>query len=858
MSQDSHRRPTSRWLLVGLIFGFALIAAGSVSSIRIALRSGSVAKEVIRRFRALDDLTRIESLLAEIEAGVRGFLILGEGGQLERMSQARDSLPTAVARLRGSFPVDAPISRDVEDVKALLDRRVDIAARVVELGRFQPDAGVAFLDTSGAVELTDSIRSRLRNIILTQRQGVGATEGELYQSLRRLLGLGAGSTLIGLTLLALLSWAAVRERRRAAWAEAELRTTLRYLDATPDAVFVVEPEHLRITHVNEGAVRHTGYVREELLAMTPLELSQLPEQQLRALLAVSAAGGSPTAEGVTRRKDGLDVPVEVAFRYVPGDGFLPRFVVAVRDISERHRAEAALRSATAAAESANRAKSQFVTNMSHELRTPLNSIIGFSEMLEDQTVGELNPSQARYVSNVLASGRHLLDLINDILDLAKIESGRFRLQSETFDATRTITGALDIVRALATKRGVTLSSDVPSDLPLLRADSTKFKQVLYNLVSNAVKFTPAGGKVTVGARVTGEQGPGQALRMSVSDTGIGIKPEDHARVWREFEQVDSTHARQHPGTGLGLTLTKRIVELHGGRIWLESEGVEGRGSTFTFEMPLAPAPAAAPTAAVEIDEVAANRPLVLVVDDDPATLELLTEYLHSGGYSVARARTAKQALEMARGLSPFGITLDILLPDRSGWEVLRGLKEAPETQDIPVVVVTITDDKELGASLGAVEFLQKPVRREQLLSVLRRLARQNGRPVMSVLVVDDDPPSVAALTQALRAEGVQVMTAESGAEGIEKALSQQPDVIVLDILMPGMDGFEVAERLHADPRTEAIPILVYTAMSLSAQQVMQLGTKVRGISLKPARDRLLADLARLRLHGPQALEEKDA
>jgi len=384
-----------------------------------------------------------------------------------------------------------------------------------------------------------------------------------------------------------------------------------------------------------------------------------------------------------------------------------------------------LERARAQAESANHAKSDFLANMSHELRTPLNSIIGFSEILSDLTLGELNPKQQRYVGNILGSGRHLLQLINDILDLAKIEAGRLSLEYGDLDVAKTVLEVVDIVRPLATRKEITLTVQIEEGLPALNADRAKFRQILYNLLSNAIKFTRPEGTVTLNSGLNGAAIAAQtgipSLLLEVRDTGIGIKAEDMDRLFGKFEQLDSTYAREQQGTGLGLALTRKLVEMHGGTIWAASEGV-GMGSVFSVLLPLRPAVISVLTAQApsEPGEVP-GQDIVLVAEDDPRSLEILSHHIKHAGFTVAATADGSQALQMAKESKPKAITLDILLPQRDGWEVLKQLKSDPATRDIPVFVISITEDRDLGLSLGAQEFFFKPVDGAKLIGALQAL-----------------------------------------------------------------------------------------------------------------------------------------
>ncbi len=516
-----------------------------------------------------------------------------------------------------------------------------------------------------------------------------------------------------------------------------------------------------------------------------------------------------------------------------------------------------------AAESANKAKSEFLANMSHELRTPLNAIIGFSELLSDKAFGDLNPKQDKYVTNILTSGRHLLQLINDILDLSKVEAGRMELQTSPFDPAQAVRDILTIVKTLANKKNITVVLQGDADIPFINADQKKFKQILYNLLSNAIKFTPASGTVTVGlvivADVVDQDAPtGRMLRVSVSDTGIGLKPEDQKRIFRAFEQVDSSYARQQQGTGLGLALTQSLVELHGGRIWVESAG-EGKGSTFLFLIPVGvPVPAsaaegssrdahAAAAAAVtpEPPGMKAGKPLVLVVEDDRQASELLRHHLTAAGYDVAQAFDGQQAVQLARSLRPTAITLDVVLPQKDGLRVLAELKSAPETREIPTIIVSMTDDRQIGIALGAADYLIKPVDRERLLHALQHATGAKPTGARRVLIVDDEPQAREFLTRLLETQGYEVLQASGGRQGIELALSRRPEVMIVDLLMPEVSGFDVVQEIRRHPETRDIPILIFTSKDLSEDERQQLLRNANAIVFKSGKEGLLEALTKL-------------
>jgi len=479
-------------------------------------------------------------------------------------------------------------------------------------------------------------------------------------------------------------------------------------------------------------------------------------------------------------------------------------------------------------ETASRHKSEFLASMSHELRTPLNAIIGFSEVLLDELFGEVNERQTLYLNDILNSGRHLLSLINDILDLSKIEAGKMELEPSTFSLPGVLEAGITMVRERATNHRISLALDVAAGVDAVEADERKVKQVIFNLLSNAVKFTPDGGRIDVAARCNGA-----SVEVAVHDTGIGIDPADQERIFEDFQQVGLRE-----GTGLGLALARSFITLHGGRLWVESE--PGLGSTFTFTLPLRQSNA---TVVVDPSGRTGSLPapppdvpttLVLVIEDDQSAAELLQIYLEGAGFSVATASDGEAGLEAARRLHPAAIVLDILLPGLSGWDVLASINAEPELAGIPVVVASMIDERGKGYALGAAAYLVKPVAAEDLLATLAPLVgtgAADGEPV-KVLAVDDDPMVLDLIGGLLEAEGYRVLRAANGVEALEAARRELPALVICDLLMPGIDGFEVVERLRADTATAGIPIVILTAKALDAVDKERLNSHVAHLAEK--------------------------
>jgi len=486
-------------------------------------------------------------------------------------------------------------------------------------------------------------------------------------------------------------------------------------------------------------------------------------------------------------------------------------------LAERERLIVDLRSASAA-------KSDFLAAMSHELRTPLNAIIGFSELLQRPITpaGHDPATVEEFAGHIHGSGLHLLELINEVLDLAKVEAGRLDLRPSVFDLEGLIRHTVDTMQPLADRKHITLAVNAPGRLDV-EADQSRIRQVVFNLLSNAIKFTPDGGSVRVELSSDGER-----ARLVVVDTGGGIAPADQATIFEAFRQAPGAAGQE--GTGLGLTLARQLVEAHGGSIDLES--TVGVGSRFGVDLPLGRAARERVVTAVE--PAAAGQHLVLAIEDDPSAAELLRVYLEEAGLSTAVAPDGRTGIEWATTLRPAAIILDIQLPDMDGWEVLKRLKGAAATRDIPVIVVTVIDNAPLGFALGAVDYFVKPVAREALLGSLGLLTfttKVKTREV-TALVIDADPEAGVRYRAQLEPDGFRVLVAGSGEEGLQQAREQQPDLILLDLILPDTDGPDLVARLKADPATADIPIWVTTRGDLDDAERARINGKVHGIVVR--------------------------
>jgi signal transduction histidine kinase/DNA-binding response OmpR family regulator len=505
-----------------------------------------------------------------------------------------------------------------------------------------------------------------------------------------------------------------------------------------------------------------------------------------------------------------------------------QFMTAVAAAVDRGQLLEKLKKANAELLDANRHKTVFLANMSHELRTPLNAILGFSELLIDSSNGQFpDATKNRFLEQIHSSGKHLLGLINDILDLSKIEAGQMELRLQTVSVADVVAQVAGTVEPLAAKKQIHLEFDAASSGQIL-ADEGKVRQMILNLVSNAIKFTPEGGTVTIKATRLAHR-----LEIVVSDNGMGIAEQDIERMFKEFQQVDSGVNRMQQGTGLGLALTRSFAILHGGDVRVESE--LGKGSQFTIDLPVEarsndpvqrPLNGSVGKAAGDL-----SRPLVIIVEDDPAAAELLTRQIQRAGFRTEIARTGLDAVAMAKEHKPAAITLDIELPDVDGWEVLTRLKRDQVTMDIPVIVVSVIDNPELATALGALDYFVKPVEARELIHRLSsfNIERKSGGRQTCVLVVDDEAANRDWLKHVLEPAGFTVLLAKGGQEAIDLARARKPDLVMLDLMMPEVNGFDVVEALSEHSATEAIPIMVLTAKDLTGGDIEKLNGRVSRI-----------------------------
>ena len=624
------------------------------------------------------------------------------------------------------------------------------------------------------------------------------------------------------------------------------------IESNIDALMTTDPRGI-ITDVNKQTEALTGCTRDELIGAPFKNYFTDPARAEAGINRVLGEGKVTNYELTACRRDGaLTVVSYNATTFHDRDRSLQGVFAAARDMTELKLFEQTLQQKNVELEAASRMKSEFLANMSHELRTPLNAIIGFSEVLKDGLMGDLTDQQRGFIGDIFSSGKHLLALINDILDLSKVEAGKTALDLEPVLVSSLLVNSLSIVREKAATRRIRLSIESADELGSAQVDPRKVKQIVYNLLSNAVKFTVDGGMVTLhAARVpraevgvlstgwTGRTFPleesdfAEFLEIRVSDTGIGIAADGLERLFKPFSQIDSGLARKFEGTGLGLAMVKLLAELHGGAVAVES--AVGEGSCFTVWLPLrtleegmaAPVPSPEPRG---VTAPTGGR-VALVVEDDAKSAELIRVQLEAEGFTVLHAASAEEALTLAKQQPLALITLDIMLPNMDGWELLSRIKQMPDLRRIPVVIISIVADSQKGFSLGAAEVMQKPISRQELYEALVDMGLfplSQGQP-LKVLIVDDDPKAVELIAVRIRALAGTVLRAYGGREAIEIVKRELPDLIVLDLMMPGVNGFDVVDTLRGQPDTAHIPILVVTAKQITAADRSRLNGWVTNI-----------------------------
>ncbi len=616
------------------------------------------------------------------------------------------------------------------------------------------------------------------------------------------------------------------------------------IESSIDALMMTDPLGI-ISDVNNEMMSLTGRTRAELLGTHCKEFFTDPALAEGAIERVLTENRVNNYELTVRAKNGQETLVSYnAATFHDRNDNLQGVFAAARDITERKRFEQALLETNLELEHASKMKSEFLATMSHELRTPLNAIIGFSEALKDGLVGAMTDSQREYTGDIFTSGQHLLSLINDILDLSKVEAGMMTLELEPANLGDLLTGSLSIVKETAVGQRVRLELEMKEDIGVFSLDVRKTKQIMYNLLSNAVKFSGQDGVVTLSAArvqksavgfIAGgwpqqsfplaDSAFGDFVELKIADSGIGISRENMTKLFQAFSQIDSSLARKFEGTGLGLAMVKRLAELHGGTVAVAS--AEGEGSCFAVWLPIRAVTSTVETLQSGLEYRGSDEQpgslVALVVEDNEHAADLARLLLESEGFTVLLASSAEQALQLATEQPLSLITIDLALPGIDGWEFLLRIREIDSLAQVPVVIIASLIDGNMALASGAAAVLQKPISRAELNASLVRLGLAPASFVTrTVLVVDDDPKAVEVLATFLPVSEYTVVRAYGGAEAITLAERLRPDVVLLDLMMPDINGFAVVEALQRNSVTSRIPIIIVTAKSITAQDRSEL------------------------------------
>jgi PAS domain S-box-containing protein len=605
----------------------------------------------------------------------------------------------------------------------------------------------------------------------------------------------------------------------------------------------------KMTTINPALARMIGRTVDETCTLNYWEDIVVEEDvvaekvQLEALEAGEQYG---PVEKEFQHKDGYYVPVRISALIVEKEGEYYAWSH-VENISEQKWLITDLQQAKQKSEEANIAKSQFLANMSHELRTPMNTIVGYTEMLEEEIKESDQDNLLRDVKNVHTAAKHLLALLDGILDISKIETGKMQIYSERFDLKKMIQNTITTIQPVIENKANALHILWDEDLGEVYTDLTKVRQIIFNLLNNASKFTEQ-DIITLEVRRQREKNENEDwIIINVSDEGVGITQEQKSDLFQVFTQADASTSRKYGSTGLSLAITKYFTQMLGGNINVKTE--LGKSCHFTVRLP----------AHITIDkqeEVASETLLrmpdnpvesgvLLVIDDDETVRELLTIYLSKIGYHVVTASDGQEGLKLAKKLRPDTITLDVMMPDMDGWQVLSKLKADPDLAHIPVIMLTMTDDQNIGYSLGAAEFLNKPISRSQLIKVLRKYRSKNAS--CTVMVVEDEPITREMMVRMIHKMGWQVIEAENGKIALQQLQERQPDLILLDLMMPHMDGFEFIIQLRQHKTCSLTPVVVLTAKDITVEDRLWLSNRVETVFQKGAysRDELLTELRQL-------------
>jgi PAS domain S-box-containing protein len=847
------KRLPERKVAVWSLVAFVVLAAARLIAYQLTSQQAQLSAQVSHSRAVPSELNATLAAVQDAEAAQRGYLLTAREEYLLPYHRSVDMTPRHLQALDELMSSRLDQRQRMDQLKALIGEKFREMDQTINLRHESGlEAAVGVVLNDRGKQLMDQIRAVHNEMALDENDRLRALVGAD--------GRGATSRLISFVIFTVLDFSLLgialyllirftRQRREAERVMADqLSFTRAITGSLGEGVYVVD-QHGNLTFMNGAAQGMLGYSESELRGRNMHQAihhhhadgSGYPASDCPILRVTQTGQPYLNDDDVFWRKDAQMLPVSYVSAPMDVGGEVHGAVLVFHDITQRKRSEGQLRGAKDAAESANRMKSLFLANMSHELRTPLNAIIGYSEMMMEEPAAPVEQRDAD-LKKIQHAGKHLLSLINDILDLSKIEAGKMNLYLQTFSVPSLVQDVMGTIRPLVAQNRNRLAVDCGDDVGAMHSDTSKIRQVLFNLLTNALKFT-SDGTVTLQVRRTLEQNQ-PWITFTVSDTGVGMTAQQIDRLFEAFSQAEASTSSKYGGTGLGLAISRQFCRMLGGDIAASSE--PGSGSTFVVRLPAnaeAPqidpsAPAAPPAPIAPPPQIAAPKSAeggagrVLVIDDDSDMRDLLVRMLAGEGYEVKSADGGEEALRLARQWKPTAITLDVLMPQMDGWAVLRQLKAEPQLADVPVIVLSIVGDQNraLGIALGASELITKPVDRGRLVRLLEHY-RADSDP-LTILLVEDDEPTRQMICRTLEAEGWRISQASNGKQALEKLTQQRPAVILLDLMMPEMDGFELIGEIRRHQDWKTIPVVVITARELSSEDRSRLNGSVQKVLAK--------------------------
>jgi PAS domain S-box-containing protein len=803
---------------IGFAVALFIVATVGIASVASINRFADISADLAASNSALTELEGAITDLTAAESAQRGFVITGDETYLIPLNASLAKALGKIDHLQGVSLTTSRHQQALAEMERLAGRRIEILNDVIRARREAGmDSARSIVAKNQGLALMESIRSIAASIQTseTQRlQNVSASADARARLAYIIIIVGSLFAFMVVLAAGMVIRRDYTERRRAEHALRESETLLsQFMENLPIGVIVIDSQW-QPRFANNAAVDILGPSVLVDTGERPLPLFRVGEQrpytQADTPLARALAGETSTIDDAEVHLQHRSVPLQVSAAPIyDASGRIAYVIAAFSDITERRRTEEALRTAKDAAEAASRTKSDFLARMSHELRTPLNSVIGFANILLKNKAGNLREQDTAYLDRILENGKHLLLLINDILDLSKIEAGKIQVEKDSVDIRQLITNIVSHFEAQPKSATVHMRTVLPAELEPVFTDAARLRQILTNLVSNAVKFTEQ-GTVTVTIEVAA--GSRRAARIRVQDTGIGIAEDRLDAIFDAFEQAESSTSRKYGGTGLGLPISRALCELLGYKLSVRSR--VGFGTEFVVDM--------LPGETLETHSGIANRGrvastdrLVLIVDDESDSRVLLSHYVEEFGCRAVATHSPSNALQLARELRPDLITLDLMMPELNGWDVLAALKADPELADIPVIVVSIIAHESRGSLLGALDLIQKPVDRDKLYTVLRR---NLGSPHSRVLIVEDNPDSRRLLSDMLESMVAEIRTANNGKEALAVLREFEPDLVITDLLMPVMDGMTFLEVFRGTPRFAHVPVIVVSAKDITSDE----------------------------------------